>query len=338
MNWAEATKDIPINPAFQSGINPAFQSGANAQDSAKPANDGENAQELAEPAKATDTEDSAQNPDNSADADDSAEDGENPEQNGDNVEAGKEMSKEERAANAARRREEKTQALVEKARLEERQKLTAEKDRILDESIATLKLVNPYTNKPIQSRADYDAFVKARDDARISESMDKLGIDREILDSVINQHPAIVEAQKIAAEADKEKQRILDDEAVKRLDTELVAIQKYDKTVKTAEDLLALPNYADIRRFVQAGLSISEAFEHVNRDKIDEQKRKATWQEAINSVNSKSHMKAGDASQGTGGIVVPPDVEKQYMNNFPGITREEIQKKYAQVQTFIKKG
>lgn len=245
-----------------------------------------------------------------------------------------EQTKEERAKNAARRREDETKAKVDAALAEERRKFESEKVKLMDDAIAGLNFINPYTNKQIKTQAEYAEFVKKRDEESINEGLARAGIQREVLDAAINQHPDVIKARELVTTAEQEKTRAFDMRAEERAKAELTEIQKYDPSVKSIEDLFAMDNYARIRALVNGGASISEAYKTVNFDAIRERERKAAAQETFNSIQSKSHL-TGEVPHGQGGITVPAGIKNTYRAMYGNISDAEIQKKYEKL---VKKG
>lgn len=309
--------------------------GVNAQELSQPAKEGVNAQEPSQPAKDTKAAEEAAAA--AADEDDAGDAG------ADNAEAAKEsasnepMSKEERAKQAKLRREAETKAKIDEAIASERQQTAKEINKAKDDTIAALKIFNPYTKKFITSCAEYDEYQRSVHKAQIDEGLKKVGVDREVFDALIEAHPDVVNARQLTAEAQLEKTRALDSTADTKLKTELEGIQKYNPAIKGKDELLALPNYEDIKRLVKGGLTISEAYYSVNREEIMEKERKKAAQAAISSINGRAHLQPDGAGRGNGGTTVPSGVDKGYDKLYGNkLTGAERQKKYEKTLKFKK--
>jgi len=309
----------------------ATDTGANAQDTAQPATDtGVPAQDVAQPATRTDT----------AEAD--TEETENPEADVVNIEAEKEtpaaMSKEERAEQARRRREAETKSKIDAAIADAKKEFDAALQKAKDDTIAELHLRNPVTQKPITTLREYDDYMRDLNAKRINSGLSNAGIDRETIEAVINEHPDVVRARQLTQEVITEKTRVLDGEAAQTLEKRLEEIRKYDPAIKSENDLLALPEYPEIKKLVQKGLTIVEAYINVNHAAIIAKERNAARQAALNEVNGKNHLRT-DVQRGTGGEPVPAGINKGYDILYGDKLRgADRQKKYEKTISSIKKG
>lgn len=219
-----------------------------------------------------------------------------------------------------------------KAEADARIKAEAEAAKMVDTTIAGMGLCDPYNNnKPITTKAEYDAYRQKHEAEVIGRELGKAGISREAMDALINAHPAIRQAQE-ASRAYQDAQRNAQEQAAKvRLDEQVKEISELDPTVQTAEDLFKLPVYGQIREYVRKGLSIVEAYKLTNMDKLTEKKTAAAAQTAINKAMSKEHL-SPSAARGQGDIPVPKKVLQQYMD-IAGMTEKEARAHY---QKFMK--
>lgn len=219
-----------------------------------------------------------------------------------------------------------------KIEAEARTKAQAEAARAVDQAIAGMGLCDPYNNnKPITTKAEYDAYKARHETEVIGKELGKVGISREAMDALINAHPAIKQAQE-ASKAYQDAQRSAQEQSAKvRLDEQIKEISSFDSSVQSADDLFKLPEYPQIREYVRKGLSITEAYKLTNMDKLTEKKTAAAAQTAINKVASKEHL-TPSAARGQGDIPVPKKVLKQYMD-IAGMTEKEARAHY---QKFMK--
>lgn len=219
-----------------------------------------------------------------------------------------------------------------KAEADARIKAEAEAAKMVDTTIAGMGLCDPYNNnKPITTKAEYDAYKARHETEVIGKELGKAGISREAMDALINAHPAIKQAQE-ASKAYQDAQRSAQEQSAKvRLDEQIKEISSFDSSVQSADDLFKLPEYPQIREYVRKGLSITEAYKLTNMDKLTEKKTAAAAQTAINKVASKEHL-TPSAARGQGDIPVPKKVLKQYMD-IAGMTEKEARAHY---QKFMK--
>ena len=281
--------------------------GEREQDVAEPATEtkaGEREQDVAEPAETTD-------------------------------EGTQEQTPEERHAQAEARRLRQSKERERELREEYEAKFQAQKDAFY----ADLKKVNPYTNKPITTEAEYLEYVAETHRRDREQEFKKAGINPETIEQMINEHPDVKAAKEAAEEAKRAKARfdkLSEQQAIK---AEIEKISRIDPNVKTADDLMHHPQYTEIKQLVsEHNHSIAEAFELATR-KTREAKIQARSRDSAAAVqNSKSHMVATKSSGSMAEeYTIPPETLRAYRKAYPSLSDSELRKKYAKVQK-IKKG
>ena len=246
-----------------------------------------------------------------------------------------EQTPEERHAQAEARRRRQSEEREQELRKEYDAKFQAQKDAFY----AELKKVNPYTNKPITTEAEYLEYVAETRRRDREQEFKKAGINPETIEQMINEHPDVRAAKEAAEEAKRAKARfdkLSEQQAVK---AELKKISQIDPNVKTAEDLMHHPQYAEIKQLVTGhNHSISEAFELATQKTRDAQVQARSRDSAAAVQHSKSHMVATKSSGSAAEeYVIPPETLKAYRKAYPSLPDSDLRKKYAKVQK-IKKG
>ncbi len=112
-----------------------------------------------------------------------------------------------------------------------------------------------------------------------------------------------------------------------QLELDLNKVRALDPTVKGLEDLSQRPEYPEICRMVERGLSLPEAYKLVNFDALSRRAADATRQAALNQFSGKGHMRQSEA-RGEGAARVPADVAEEYRMLLPNVTNAEIQAHY----------
>ncbi|MHB1154005.1 MAG: hypothetical protein ACYCWE_20730 [Eubacteriales bacterium] len=219
-----------------------------------------------------------------------------------------------------------------KAEAEARIKATQEAQRMaaaeIDKAFADMKLLDPYTNKIITSKKEYDAYKARHTTETISKELSKAGISREAIDAMIENHPAVIKAREAAEGFESAKRQSQDTAAKVHLDSQIKEITAIDPAIKTAEDLFAQPNYETIRGYVRKGLTIVEAYKLSNMDKLSGKTAAAAAQSVYNRTQSKEHL-TSSAARGQGDIVVPKAVMDNYRRLCPNMTAKEIRADYG---------
>ena len=202
----------------------------------------------------------------------------------------------------------------------------------VDEFFKSSGLVNPYTGQPITTRAEYEAYRERFEADQKAKLMEKAGITQEEFQAFVQGLPEVRAARQAKAEAEAAARQAREQEAKARVDEQLRQIQAIDPTVKELGDLAKLDTYPKLYDMVKRGYSILDAYRLANYDTLTQRAAEASRKAAINSVQSKQHLKATE-SRGGGAIPVPDSVLEEYRVLNPGATTEEIQKHY---QSYMK--
>lgn len=202
----------------------------------------------------------------------------------------------------------------------------------VDEFFKTSGLMNPYTGQPITTRAEYEAYRERFEADQKAKLMEKAGITQEEFQAFVQGLPEVRAARQAKAEAEAAARQAREQEAKARVDEQLRQIQAIDPTVKELGDLAKLDTYPKLYDMVKRGYSILDAYRLANYDALTHRAAEASRKAAINSVQSKQHLKATE-SRGGGAIPVPDSVLEEYRVLNPGATKEEIQKHY---QSYMK--
>lgn len=202
----------------------------------------------------------------------------------------------------------------------------------VDEFFKNSGLMNPYTGHPITTRAEYEAYRERFEADQKAKLMEKAGITQEEFQAFVQGLPEVRAARQAKAEAEAAARQAREQEAKARVDEQLRQIQAIDPTVKELGDLAKLNTYPKLYDMVKRGYSLLDAYRLANYDTLTQRAAEASRKAAINSVQSKQHLKATE-SRGGGAIPVPDSVLEEYRVLNPGATKEEIQKHY---QSYMK--
>ena len=219
-----------------------------------------------------------------------------------------------------------------RAESEARVKATQEAQRIaqteVDKVFKDMGLNDPYTNKPITTKAEYDAYKARHNTETISKELNKAGISREAMDALIDSHPAVQQAKTAAAAYESAQKQAQEGAAKVRFDSQLKEITELDADIKTVDDLFKQPNIDTIRGYIKKnGLSIVEAYKLANMDKLSGNQAKAAAQSAYNKTVSKDHL-TSTAVRGQGEISMTKAQLEQY-RRLTGKTDKQIREDYA---------
>lgn len=219
-------------------------------------------------------------------------------------------------AAARRKAEAERDAAVSKAKAD----ADAAAKKSVEDMLASLDIEDPYTGSKITTQEQFEAYRRRNEEEKRNQMLRQMGVNDDTYSEFINTLPEVKAAREALAKADNER-------AQARLNEDVNKISALDPSIKSLDDLFALPNYADIRANVAKGNSLYDAYRLANYDKLIERTAIASKQAARNSAASKSHL-TPTAQRGTGGVDVPSDVVAQYKLFNPDATAEEIRTHY----------
>ena len=187
---------------------------------------------------------------------------------------------------------------------------------------------NPITHQPIRNERDYfealDAQEKLKRDAELSER----GIDPQMFEDMVqrqvNNNPMVQKAQMVMQAAQQSQIQ-------NKLAEDMKVISKLNPNLKTAEDVMDLPDAQDLISLVQNnGLSLADAYKLRHMDEILAGKSASAKQAALNTLNGTSHLNQTDSLANTddGLEEIPTNELDQWKRAFPHATMAELKKKY----------
>lgn len=125
-----------------------------------------------------------------------------------------------------------------------------------------------------------------------------------------------------------ERSRLVAEEQVRQ-------IGELDGEIKSLDDLLDMPEYGSFYELVKKGVSLVQAYKLVRYDKLMKRAADAAARQTVRSIGSRRHLTALAGQPGTGEYVsVPAEVAAEYRLAKPGITDEEIRRKYRKYQKY----
>lgn len=300
------------------------ETGEEATDTADPSTDAEDAQgekeqEAAEPAVDTQTQ---TGDGEAAEAEDDSQEEEEPDA---------EQTPEQRSEFAAARRkaEQERDAAVAQAK----QEAQAEAQRVIDEAFKNSGLTNPYTKKPITTKAEYDEYRQRFETEKKARVLKKSGMTDEEFNEFVASLPEVRQAKEQQVAAEAATRQAQEAQAKLKVDEQLKEISAIDPTIKELKDIAKMPTYPRFYELVKKGNSLSDAFKLANLDKLTQTAAQASKQAAVNAAAGKGHM-TRTATRGAGAVSVPQEVREEYLAFNPGATDAEIAQHYNK---YIKK-
>lgn len=197
---------------------------------------------------------------------------------------------------------------------------------------------NPYTGQPIRSEADYRAWQAEKQRRDSEEQLRAAGIDPAAIQGAVDRQvqPLRQELEMARMETMRERARRAQDAAQVTIRQQLDLIARLDPSVKSMEDIAAMPTAEAFRGYVAKGLGLEEAFYMANRKAIEERKLTAARAAGVSAAASKGHL----APVGGGGqaetVEVPAEQRALYRELMPEATDAEILAAYKQYLKVMK--
>lgn len=237
------------------------------------------------------------------------------------------QSAEERSRQAYGRRTREREA--------ERQALTAAAQARVDAVYADLFAgqTNPYTGQPIRTEADFRAYQEAKARQEREAQMLSAGVDPAALQGMVDDavKPLREQVQRQRLEGMSAEARNVTAQAQAAIRQGLEAVRvKYDGSVQSLEDIVAMPTGEAFRDYVEKGLSIEDAFYMANRDAVDKRRMEAARQAGIKQASGKRHMAPVPGAAGEAPYVATTRQKELYREINPNATDDEINAAYGE--------
>lgn len=184
-------------------------------------------------------------------------------------------------------------------------------------------ILNPYTNQPIRTEADLTAYRSAFAAEEQRQQLEEMGVSKEVLDSYIQNHPAMQQAQQVIHQ---QEQQAANDfmakefEAMKKEfpDCGLESPQQLNETEAGRRALQMWVN--------APGITLADAYAATHRKELSKKQSAAAKQAAMNEMNSKGHLRQTKGSNAKGDV--PEEIRREYKIYFPNATDEKIAEMY----------
>lgn len=225
-----------------------------------------------------------------------------------------EQSAEENARYAAIRR---------RAEEDARRKYESELGQMNQQIAAMCKgITHPVTGQPITNMRDYvDALAIQQRQASEQELQEK-GVDPAVINRMIETNPVVMQAQQVLESAKMAQ-------ANSALQNDLAELSKIDPSIKSLDDLAALPTFPQMLEFIAKyeGTSIIDAYKVFNYGNSTQTAR----QQAINQMRGKDHLstQTGIAQSDDEFVEVPAEIMARYKAD--GKTEKQIRSLYKTV-------
>lgn len=238
---------------------------------------------------------------------------------------GQKQTPEQNAKFAAARR--KAEAERDAAIAKARQDAQAEAQRTIDEAFRSSGLTNPYTKKPITSKAEYDEYRARLEADRKTRLLKKSGMSDEEFRQFVQGLPEVKQAKEAQAAAETAARQAREQQAKLKVEEQLKEISALDPSIQELKDLAKMETYPKFYELVKRGNTLTDAFKLANYEALTGRAAAASRQAAINSAQGKQHL-SPTAQRGAGAVSVPADVKAEYLAFNPDATDAEIQQHY----------
>ena len=156
----------------------------------------------------------------------------------------------------------------------------------------------------------------------MEEQIKKANLDPQLINAMIEQSPAVRNANEILA-------RVRAEEGARAIQDQVAEISKIDPAVKTLEDIRNMDSFDEFDRRVRSGMSLVDAFKIANYDKLIARNGEAAKQAAINAAKGKQHMTQTKGNAGNGVSMSEEDLQVWKAFGFDEKSAKKHHAKYA---------
>lgn len=238
---------------------------------------------------------------------------------------GQKQTPEQNAQFAAARR--KAEAERDAAIAKARQDAQDEAQRTIDEAFRNSGLTNPYTKKPITSKAEYDEYRTRLEADRKARLLKKSGMSDDEFREFVQGLPEVKQAKEAQAAAETAARQAREQQAKLKVEEQLKEISALDPSIQELKDLAKMETYPKFYELVKRGNTLTDAFKLANYEALTGRAAAASRQAAINSAQGKRHL-SPTTQRGAGAVSVPADIKAEYLAFNPDATDAEIQQHY----------
>lgn len=204
-------------------------------------------------------------------------------------------------------------------------RIEAETQKRVDASIARQfeGILNPYTNQPILTEADLTAYRSAFAAEEQRQQLEEMGVSKEVLDSYIQNHPAMQQAQQVIHQQEQQAANDFMAKEFEAMKKEFpdCGLESPQQLNETEAGRRALQMWANA-----PGVSLADAYAATHRKELSKKQSAAAKQAAMNEMNSKGHLRQTKGSNAKGDV--PEEIRREYKIFFPKATDAEIAEMY----------
>lgn len=184
-------------------------------------------------------------------------------------------------------------------------------------------ITNPYTNQPIRTEADLTAYRSAFAAEQQRQQLEEMGVSKEVLDSYIQNHPAMQQAQQVIHQQEQQAANDFMAKEFEAMKKEFpdCGLESPQQLNETEAGRRALQMWANA-----PGITLADAYAATHRKEISKKQSAAAKQAAMNEMNSKGHLRQTKGNNAKGDV--PEEIRREYKIYFPNATDAEIAEMY----------
>lgn len=193
--------------------------------------------------------------------------------------------------------------------------------------------ISPYTHAPIESEADYLAYMQSFEAEERQRKFGEMGLDPNMVNQMISELPAVKQANAIIAQQQQEQAN-----AFMRDQFDALKREYPDCGFADARAMMNDPEGKKVLEFWRDSprLTIADAYMILNKDKIRAQQNAAVKQGVMNQMNGKSHLK--NTKGGGGAAVDIPETDREALRKwFPKASDAELKEMWLKNQKYSEK-
>lgn len=193
--------------------------------------------------------------------------------------------------------------------------------------------ISPYTKKPIETEADYHAYMQAFEAEEQQRKLAEMGVDQKTLNEIVGNLPEVQQAKAMIAQQHQTQANTLMKDSFDEL------MQKYpDCGYKNPREMFDSPEGKAVMELWRdtPRLTLAQAYLLLNEDKIKAQQTAAVKQGVMNQMNGKKHLTQTKAG-GNPAAEMPEETRAEMRKWFPKDTDEQLKARWLKNQKYSEK-
>lgn len=178
--------------------------------------------------------------------------------------------------------------------------------------------------------AEFEKALQLEEHQDRQEALKASGVDPELLNKFVDEHPAMQKAK------EQEARALAQEQAAAKVQLDHFLVESFSELSKEFSEIAkpedVPPEVWKVWRNGESGISLKQAYAAVNYESIASRKAEAAKQATLNNIQSKGHIRGNGSGVEGETVRIPDDVMDMYKRFNPGKSMEEYRAHYKKGQ------